>query len=142
MVCSLASIYSIVLSLAYNKSKLYKTLNNWSRDRLNFYFLEKGLGIVFPSHFVYDFWKKIFLMLYSINWSNFIVELPFVLEILTNICIAIVCEPGCDVINLEINLVFLIKPFFYMTKKSKQKLKYIVNKKEVFKWNKKHFSSF
>ena len=34
---------------------------------LNFDFLEKGLGIVSPPHFVYDFSTKMFLMLYSIN---------------------------------------------------------------------------
>ena len=39
-------------------------------------------------------------------------------------CIAIFCFPGCNVINLEI---FLIQPFFYLTKKSRQK--YIVNEK-------------
>ena len=33
---------------------------------LNFDFLEKGLRIVSPSHFVYDFLKKMFLKLYSI----------------------------------------------------------------------------
>ena len=33
----------------------------------NFEFLEKGLGIVSPTHFVYDFSKKVFLMLYSNN---------------------------------------------------------------------------
>ena len=31
-------------------------------------------------------------------------------------CIAIACQPGCDVINFEINLVFLTKLFYYMTK--------------------------
>ena len=34
---------------------------------LNFDFLEKGLGIVSPPHTAYDFSRKIFLMLYSIN---------------------------------------------------------------------------
>ena len=33
-------------------------------------------------------------------------------EILGNMCIAIVCEPGCGAINIEVNLTFLIKPFF------------------------------
>ena len=33
---------------------------------LNFDFLEKGLGIVFLAHFVYDFSTKMFLMLYSL----------------------------------------------------------------------------
>ena len=32
-----------------------------------------------------------------LNWSVFIVWLPLVLEILGNLCIAIVCFPGCDV---------------------------------------------
>ena len=31
--------------------------------------------------------------------------------------------------DFEINLIFLIKPFFYMTKKSIQKLKYLENEK-------------
>ena len=31
--------------------------------------------------------------------------------------IAIVYFSGCDVMNFEINFIFLIKPFFYMTKK-------------------------
>ena len=34
---------------------------------LNFDILEKGLGIVSPPHFVYDFPRKVFLMLYSIK---------------------------------------------------------------------------
>ena len=33
---------------------------------LNLDFLEKGLGIVFPPHFVYVS-RKMFLMLYAIN---------------------------------------------------------------------------
>ena len=52
----------IALSLAYNKNKLYKTLGYWSRDMLNFGFLEKGLGIVSAPIFVYDFSRKIFIV--------------------------------------------------------------------------------
>ena len=40
-----------------------------------FEFLEKVLGIVSPPHFVYDFFRKMFLTLYSINWPN--VGLPY-----------------------------------------------------------------
>ena len=58
---------------------------------LNFDFLDKSLGIVPPAHFVYDFLAKMFLMLYSINRLNFIAWLPSLLEILDNMCIAIVC---------------------------------------------------
>ena len=65
---------------------------------LNFDFLEKGLGIVPPP-------------LYSINWPNSIVSLPLLLDILGNMCIAIVCFSGFDVINFEINLYFYSSGF-------------------------------
>ena len=45
-----------------------------------------------------------FFMLYSNNWQNFIARKPLHLEILGNTCITIICLPGCDIINLEINL--------------------------------------
>ena len=69
---------------------------------------------------VYTLFKKMFLMLYSINRPNFLL-----LEILVNMSMTIVCDPGFDVIKLEINLIFLIKTVFYMTKNSRQKFKYL-----------------
>ena len=81
-------------------------------DMFNFDVLDKGLGIVSPAHFMYGFSTKMFLMLYSINWPNFIAWLSLLLEILGNICIAIVFYPGCDVMDFVINLIFLIEPFF------------------------------
>ena len=51
-------------------------------------------------------------MLYSIDLPNFIAYFPLLLEILGNICIAILCYPGCEVMDFEINLIFLIEPFF------------------------------
>ena len=123
----------IPLNLPYNKNKLYKTLDYRSRDMLNFRFLEMdGLGLVSPPHFVYDFSRKIFLMLHSINWPNFIVWLPLLLEILGNMCFKIICWPGCDVTKFGINLIFLIKSFCYMTKKSRQKFKYLENEKNFW----------
>ena len=50
----------------------------------------------------------------------------------------IVSIPGYEVINFEINLIFLIKPFFYMTKKSRQKIKYL-EKEKTFKVKQKAF---
>ena len=79
---------------------------------LNFDILDKGQGIVSPAHFLYDFLTKMFLMLYSINYPNFIVWFFLLLEILDNICIAIVCYPCCVVMDFEINLIFLTEPFF------------------------------
>ena len=69
-----------------------------------------------------------FLMLHSINWPNFIVWLSLLLEIIGNRCIRFVCLSGCDVIKIGIYLIFLIKPSCYITKKSRQKLKYLENK--------------
>ena len=46
---------SITLNLAYNKNQLYNTLDYWSRDKHNFNFSEKYLGLVSQPHFVYDF---------------------------------------------------------------------------------------
>ena len=61
------------LNLAYNKNKLQKTSDYWPRDMLNISFSEKGLGLVSLPYFVYDFSWKMYLMLYSINWPNFII---------------------------------------------------------------------
>ena len=51
---------------------------------LNIDFLEKGLGLVSSPHIVYDFSRKMFLMLYSINISFFTVLLSLLLKILGN----------------------------------------------------------
>ena len=43
--------------------------------------------------------------------------------------ITIVSFPSRDIVNFENNLIFLINLFFYMTKKSWQKFKYLENEK-------------
>ena len=55
------------------KANCTKNFKCWSRDMLNFYFLEKIMGLVSPSHLAYHFLRKIFLMLHSMNWPDFIV---------------------------------------------------------------------
>ena len=42
--------------------------------------------------------------------------------------------------NYEINVIFLIKPFFYLTKKSRQKFKCFENEKRFPKPNEKKFT--
>ena len=76
-----------------------------------------------------------FFMLLSINWPNFIARLPLLLEILGKMYITTVCYPGCDVIKFEINLIFLIKPFGYMTKYEDKNLN-ILRRERAFevKW--------
>ena len=109
---------------------------------LNFDFLKKGLGIVSPAHFVYDFSTKMFLLLYSINWPNFIAWLSLLLEILSNMCIAIVCYPGCDVMDFEIPLIILIEPFFLHDQKAMTKTSISRERNELLGWNKKYLSPF
>ena len=61
VVCSLVSICFDSLQLPIqSKQTVYKILGYWSRDTLNFHFSEKGLGLVTPPHFVYDFSRKKF----------------------------------------------------------------------------------
>ena len=106
----------------------------------NFNFSEKVLGLISTPHFVYDFSRKIFHMLHSINSPNSIVWFSLLLEILANMCITIVCEPGCDVMKFEINLIFL-SSYFATWPKSQDKIINILRMKELLKWNKKYFSS-
>ena len=57
------------------KANCIKLLHCWSRDMFNFDLLEKSLELVSSPHFVCDFSRKLFLMLYSINWPRFIILL-------------------------------------------------------------------
>ena len=84
---------------------------------LNFYFLEKSLRLDFLPHFECHFSRKIFLMLYSIKSSNFIVSLSLLPEILGNMCSVIISSAVDDIIDSEIKNSFFIRPFPYMTKK-------------------------
>ena len=77
---------SIALNLPYNKSKLYKTFID--PEICSILIFQKRVS---PPHFLHEFLRKMFLMLHSINWPNFIVWLPLLLEILGNMCIMVVC---------------------------------------------------
>ena len=115
---------SIVLNLTYNKNKLCKTLENWSWDKLQFDFLEKRLGIVPLSHFMYDFSRKMFLMLYSTEQTS----LPNCLYFLRywSIC----------VLRLFVNQIVTL----YILKLTMSFLSR--GREELLRWNKKNLSSF
>ena len=133
---------SIVLNLAYYENKQIKNLGYWPRNILDFGLLEKGLGIVSPLHFAHDFSRKVFVMSYCINWPNFIIWSPLILEILGNMCIATVFFRGCDVINFEINFYLSNQAVILHAQKLKTKISISWERKELLRWNKKHFSSF
>ena len=61
----------------------------------------------------------------NISFISLVISILF----LRNMCIAIACFIGCDVINFEIKLIFLIQPFLHVTKKPRQKFKYLENEK-------------
>ena len=65
----------MIFNLAPNENKLYKTLDYWLRDKLNFHFLEQGLGNVSPPHFGYNFPWKMFLLtdqIWLFDWFYFL----------------------------------------------------------------------
>ena len=86
----------------------------------------------FSTAFCVRLKKKMFMILNSINWPNFITKFHLLLEIFGTMYIAIVCFTCFEVVNFEINLTFLIKLFFYMTKNANQKFKYLENQKRFW----------
>ena len=127
--------------------RLLSKNQNWAYLWMNSLKYIKFVFIVYPSqglpkyintkvltpcfYFIYSFFKKQ-------KWSLRLVSLPKLLHeflrnfaaylsLLGNICIVFVCCLGCEIINSEIKLSFLIMPLFYITKKSGQTCKYLKN---------------
>ena len=98
---------------------------------------KKRLEPVSLSHFLHDFSKTIFLTLYSTKWSNFIASLPLLLDYIVQLRYYNSLFPACDVINLEVNLSFLIKSevikFSSTWPKSQDKNLNILRTKRAFK---------
>ena len=78
---------SINPQISINRNKLFETYNIDPEICSILFFLDNGLGINSSTRFVYGFSTKIFLILYSINWSNFIVSWPLLLELLGYMCL-------------------------------------------------------
>ena len=81
---------------------------------LNFDVLEKGVRVLFFNDILWIiFWKKKSCYIYR---PNFIVWLLLLIEIFCKMCVVIIRFPLYGIINFEINLSFLIKLLFYMSK--------------------------
>ena len=104
--------------------------------------IKRGLELVFLPHFLLNLKRKIFVLLYFINWPNFIVWLPLLCEILDNMYLAIVCKPGCDAMDFDVNLILLIKSFLLHDQKVGTKTKISWERTKFLRWNKNHFPSF
>ena len=70
-------------------------------------------------------------MLYSISWTDFILWLPLLLEILDILFLVFICFPVCEVINFEFN--FFYQAIFLHNQKIQNKNLNIFRTKEAFK---------
>ena len=94
----------------------------------NFNFSEKVLGLFSSPQSVYDFSHVIFYKLTKFHFLIAFTSWDIGQYVYYN------CYPGCGIIKFDNNLIFVIKPFCYMTKKSRQKFKCIENEKNY--WSK------
>ena len=75
----------------------------------NFDIIKKGKGLVSAPHFVYHFSGKILLVLLLTNQISMSYCLyQFLLEIMVNMYILIICFPVYEIMNFEIDLSILI----------------------------------
>ena len=65
---------------------------------------KSGLELISLLHFQHDFWRRIFLMLYFINWPNLLSNCLCFLGILSNLYIVLICFPVCDAIDFVVIL--------------------------------------
>ena len=100
-----------------------------------------GLELVSLPHFLHYFWTKIFVLLYSVNRPNFIACLSLLRGIYWAICVLkLFINQVATSYIFEINRNFLIKPFFVHDQKVKTENEIFLERKEISRWNKNHFS--
>ena len=143
MICSLVSKYFDSPQLAIQWKQTVQNFRLLILRYAQFEFFRKGSGTSFSTTFCVYFSRKMFLMLHSINWPNFIVWL----SLLPSRDIGQYVYYNCLLsrmwrLKFEINLIFLIKPFWYMTEKSRQKFKYNENEKSFWGEIKSIFHNF
>ena len=80
---------------------------------------QKRSGTSLSTSFFAWLLTKMFLLLYSVTWTNFIVWLPLLREILSNTFNVIASQVVKS--SFEINLIFLIKRFLLHDQKVKTK---------------------
>ena len=104
--------YYISRSRAIKKvqSTCFNHVKSFSKKR------KRDLELLSIPHFLHDFSRYV-LLTDQISLSD-----SFNILRCWRMCIAIVCFPGCDVINLEINLSFFIRPLSHKTKKIRLKI--------------------
>ena len=104
--------------LKWRFTKTYLKLRSWPLALTYIKLFQKNkemFGTSLPASFSASFLKK---NISHVILTDVIGWLPSLLDILGSICFVIICLLFCNVINFEINLSFIIKPLYYMTKKS------------------------
>ena len=96
----------------------------WVSNQANFQHYQKK--------YVYDCLRKMFLILFSINWPSFTVWIPLLLHIFDNVFSNYVSASQFILSHvLKLTLSFLSTSFSTWSKKSEQKFKYLENKKSI-----------
>ena len=113
-------------------SKIYD-VTNWETNNWNSWFPCLIFCMIFKEKCF-----SCYILLTNFNYSNFIVWLLFLPEILGHICIVIICFSVCDVINSEIKLSYQV----FRPKKSEQIFKHLHNEKSFWDEMKSIFHHF
>ena len=103
-------------------------------------FLQKGVELASPRYVVYNFLRKTFLMLHSINRPNFIAWLRLLLEILGNICNYLLSSLWRHKFWNYPDLFY--QAVFLHNQKDRTKMWISQERKKLLTWNKKWFSLF
>ena len=110
------NIFWYSTTLKYNKNKMYK-ISNCTVDPEIFPILSFQKSV--RNSFLHKILCMVFLEKYFSCYVLFTdqISLSDCLYFLGNMCIGITWFPIYNITNFEVHLIFLIKPFFYMTTK-------------------------
>ena len=82
---------------------------------LNFDFPEKGLGLVSPTRFLYDFSRKMFFSYILLTDQVSLSDCLYISRYWTTSVLQLFFNQAITSKNLRLTFIFLIKFFFYMT---------------------------
>ena len=109
MLCSLVSIHFDILQLGIQQKRTLQNLRLLIQRYAQFWLFRKGSENSFSSTFYTWFWREIHFLLYSVNWSNLIVWLPLLREILGNMYIRLLRHKVWHWSSLSTQAIFFIR---------------------------------
>ena len=102
---------------------------------------KRDLELVSLPHFLHDCWKNIHIFLLFYYLTKFPSPVAITPRDIGQYVYCNYLLTRLWRLNLAVNLIFLIKPFFLYDQKVKTKIWVSSERKRFFRWNKKHFSS-